>query len=123
MLGAIKAAVLERGWRRVALLGTRFTIETGLFGRLGDIEIVMPEAQEIEHIHKIYTGIVAGGGSTAELDELRMLARRFISRDGAQAILIAATDLSPILNVDELGFPALDCARVHIDAITRRLLD
>jgi aspartate racemase len=67
--------------------------------------------------------IVAGRGTSAQTDELRRLAQTFVKRDGAQAVLLAGTDLTMVMNESDAGFPALDCARVHIEAIMRRLLD
>jgi aspartate racemase len=122
MLAEVAHAVRARDLKRVALLGTRFTIETRMFGCLGDIEVVMPQADEIDRTHRIYTDFVAGRGSDAQTEELRQLAQTFVKRDGAQAVLIAGTDLSAVFTESNSGFPMIDCARVHIDAIVRRLL-
>ena len=123
MLTEVADAVRVRGLKRVALLGTRFTIETRMFGCLDDIDVVMPQADEIERIHRIYTDFVSGRGSDTQADELRKLAQTFVTRDGAQAVLIAGTDLSPVFTENNAGFPMIDCAGVHIDAIVRRLLE
>ncbi len=123
MLAEVAAAVRAKGLTRVALLGTRFTIESRMFGSLGDIDVVMPKPNEIDRIHTIYTEIVAGRGSADQAEELRGLARTFISRDGAHAVLLAGTDLSMVFDESNVGFPAIDCARVHIDAIVKRMLD
>lgn len=123
MLAEVRQAVNARGLKRVALLGTRFTIETRLFGCLEGIETVMPEAGQIETIQDLYKEFVEGRGSDAKTDELRRIARAFVSRDGAQSVLIAGTDLSNVFTEANAGFPMIDCARVHIDAIVQRLLD
>jgi aspartate racemase len=123
MLVEVAAAVRARGLTRVALLGTRFTVETRMFGSLGDVEVVMPAADEIDRIHRIYTEFVAGRGGDAQAEELRQLAKTFVARDGAQAVLIAGTDLSMVFTESSAGFPMIDCARVHIDAIVREMLD
>ncbi|HMA57843.1 MAG TPA: aspartate/glutamate racemase family protein [Pseudolabrys sp.] len=123
MLAEVRQAVNARGLKRVALLGTRFTIETRLFGCLEGIETVMPDAGQIETIQDLYKEFVEGRGSDVKTDELRRIARAFVSRDGAQSVLIAGTDLSNVLTETNAGFPMIDCARVHIDAIVRRLLD
>lgn len=123
MLAEVRQAVNARGLKRVALLGTRFTIETRLFGCLEGIETVMPEAGQIETIQDLYKEFVEGRGSDVKTDELRRIARAFVSRDVAQSVLIAGTDLSNVFTEANAGFPMIDCARVHIDAIVRRLLD
>jgi aspartate racemase len=53
---------------------------------------------------------------------LRKLAQTFVARDRAEAVLIAGTDLAMVFTESNAGFPMIDCARVHIDAIVRRLL-
>jgi aspartate racemase len=121
MLTEVAAALRAKGLRRVALLGTRFTVESRMFGSLGDIEIVMPPPAEIERINAIYMDVVAGRSMPAQIDELRKMAQAFITRDGAEAILIAGTDLSPVITPANAEFPSIDCAAIHIDAIMRRL--
>ncbi len=123
MLTEVAAAVRARGLKRVALLGTRFTIETRMFGCLDDIEVVLPQADEVERIHRTYSDFVAGRGSEAQTEELRRLAQTFVTRDDAQAVLIAGTDLSTVFTEHNAGFPMIDCAGVHIGAIVRRLLE
>jgi aspartate racemase len=123
MLTEVQQAVSARGLKRVALLGTRFTIETRMFGCLGSIETVMPETDEIERIHLIYKDFVEGRGSDAQAEVLRKIARTFVTRDRAQSVLIAGTDLSMVFTESNAGFPMIDCARVHIDAIIRRMLN
>ena len=106
------------GLKRVALLGTRFTIETRMFGRLDDIEVVMPQARRDRPHPRIYHGCrrrsrlgCAGARSCANWRST------FVARDGAEAVLIAGTDLSTVFTESNAGFPMLDCAGVHIDAI------
>ena len=38
-----------------------------------------------------------------------------------EAVLLAGTDLAVIFDEETAGFPCIDCARVHIDAIVERL--
>ena len=122
MLKAVPEAVRARGLKRIALLGTRFTIETKMFDCFGEIDVVMPSADEIERIHGAYLNFVTGRGSDADREMLRRIAQTFVTRDGAQAVLIAGTDLSTVFTQSNAGFPLIDCARVHIDAIVQRLL-
>ena len=121
MLTAVADTVRTQGLKRVALFGTRFTIETRMFGCLDGVDVIMPAPEVIERIHRLYTEVVGGRGTPAHIEEMRKLAQAFV-RDGAQAILIAGTDLSPLLADVKLDFPAIDCARVHIDAIVQRLI-
>jgi aspartate racemase len=123
MLTEVRQAVDAQGLKRLGLLGTRFTIENRLFGCLEGIETIIPDRDRIERIHELYKEFVDGRGSDAKADELRKIAQEFVSSGGAQSVLIAGTDLSNAFTESNAGFPMVDCARVHIDAIVRRLLD
>ena len=115
-------AVRKQGHKRVALLGTRFTLETRMFGRLDGIDVVMPRPAEIDQIHDAYMNIVSGRSPAAQVSLLRELAHTFIKRDGAETVLLAGTDLSTEFNEGNTDFPAIDCARLHVEAIVRQLL-
>jgi aspartate racemase len=112
-----------RGWRRVAF-GTRFTMESGLFGLLRGVEVVAPAAAEIDFVHQIYMQLVsAGAGSEEQRESLSRLAHKLIERDGVEAVILAGTDLAVLFNESNTDFPNIDCARLHLSAIVRRALD
>jgi aspartate racemase len=122
MVSVVRDAIHARGLKRVALFGTRSTVASRMFGRL-DVDVVMPQPDEIDFIHNAYLDVVYDRSTSAGIDRLRELAHTLIRRDGAEAVLLAGTDLSMVLNEENAGFPTLDCAGEHIKAITRRLLD
>lgn len=121
MVSEVAQAVRARGLKRVALFGTRSTVESRMFGRLG-VDVVMPRPDEIDVIHNAYLDVVYDRSTPAGIDQLRELARTLMKRDGAESVLLAGTDLSMVMNEENAGFPTIDCAGVHIGAITRRLL-
>jgi aspartate racemase len=122
MVSVVRDAIHARGLKRVALFGTRSTVASRMFGRL-DVGVVMPPADEIDFIHNAYLDVVYDRSTPAGIDRLRELAHTLIRRDGAEAVLLAGTDLSMVLDEENAGFPTLDCAGVHIAEITRRLLN
>jgi aspartate racemase len=112
-----------RAIRRVAVFGTRFVIESGLFGFAGDIEIVQPRAKEVDFIHETYMELAQRGeGTRKQRDDLTALAHTFIERDGVDTIVLAGTDLVLLFNDTNKSFPFVDCAALHIAAITNGLL-
>jgi aspartate racemase len=122
MVEEVANAVRRKGLARVALLGTRFTIESRMFGRLAGVEIVSPKPEEIDFIHNAYLDIVYERASAEQVARLRALAHTLVKRDGAQAVLLAGTDLLSVFDPANIDFPAIDCAGVHIEAIMRKLL-
>lgn len=121
MVSEVAQEIHARGLKRVALLGTRSTVESRMFGRLG-VDVVMPKPEEIDVIHNTYLDVVYDRSTPQTIDRLRELASTLIRRAGAESVLLAGTDLSMVLNERNAGFPTIDCAGVHIAAITKRLL-
>ncbi|TAJ36597.1 MAG: aspartate/glutamate racemase family protein [Reyranella sp.] len=118
----IGAELRARKIKRVALFGTVFTVEGGLWGQLTGVEIVKPRPHEIEFIGKAYQRILdTQDGNEADTAGLRRIAAELQRRDGVEAILLAGTDLAVIFDEATAGFPAIDVARLHIDAIVERL--
>jgi aspartate racemase len=118
----IAAEIGARRIRKVALFGTTFTMEGSLWGLLKGVEIVKPRPDEIAFVGKAYQRILdtqqADAGDAAGL---RRIAGDLQRRDGVEAILLAGTDLAVMFDEATAGFPAIDVARLHIDAIVERL--
>jgi len=112
----------NRRLSRVALFGTRFTIDRDLFGALDSFDIVHPQEGEIDEIHRIYLQLATLGNISAD-DEARLrdLGNTLCQRDGVEAVLLAGTDLNLTFNEANAGFPAVDCAAAHIDAIVAQM--
>ena len=105
--------IRSRGYRRVALFGTRFVVESRMFGMLEGVEVIVPD--QVEEIHEAYMRTVAGG------TEGRAILTRIARELPVDAIVLAGTDLALIFDETNTDFPHVDCARTHIQAIVRRL--
>ena len=118
LLEATATEVRRRGLERVALFGTRYVLESRMYGYFADTEVVMPSADEIAAIHDAYFQMAtSGAGGESQYRMLRTLAHSLLQR-GAQAIVLAGTDLALVFNEQNTDFPYVDCARVHVDALT-----
>jgi aspartate racemase len=107
---------------RVALFGTKFTIDRNLFGALDGFDIVHPQENEVDEIHRIYLGLATQGQILPEdAARLKDLAHTLCRRDRVEAIVLAGTDLNLVFNEANAGFPAVDCAAAHIEAIVAQM--
>jgi aspartate racemase len=112
-----------RAVQRVAVLGTRFVIESDLYGEVSVVEFIRPRADEIERIHEIYTKLALSGvASPDQHKELTAIAHKLIERDKVETILLAGTDLALLFNETNTDFPHVDCAALHIGAIVREMM-
>lgn len=112
-----------RSLKRVGVFGTRFVIESALFGMANGVEVVQPRQDEVEYIHRTYVEIVQKGeGTEAQYRGLTELAHTLCERDGVEAIVLAGTDLALLFNESNIVFPYVDCAALHIKAILQNVL-
>lgn len=95
LIDELKREIDARQLRRVALFGTRYAVESRLFGRLDQVEVITPHPDEVDYIHQTYFEIVdAGAGLPAQREGLSRLAHKLMERDGVEALILAGTDLA-----------------------------
>jgi len=114
----LRREIVRRQAKRLAVFGTRFVVESALFGLAGDVEMVPPRPDEIDFLHSTYTELARSGkGTEAQHRDLTALAQRLCERDKVDAIVLAGTDLSLVFDESNTKFPAIDCAALHIREI------
>ena len=110
--------------RRVALFGTRFAVESQLFGHLGGVEVITPHPDEVDFIHTTYLQLVgAGVGLATQRDGLSRLAHKLIERDRVESVILAGTELALVFDENNTDFPHINCAALHLNAILRRAME
>lgn len=109
----------RRGYAKVALLGTRFTMEEDFYrSRLeaSGIEAVIPDREEREWVDRlIFTELCAGIFRQEARDRMAALVSR-LAAAGAEAVVLGCTELPLILTADESSLPILDTMALHCDA-------
>jgi aspartate racemase len=122
LIDPLNRELAARKARRVAIFGTRFVIESDLFGMLSGVEIVRPGAEEVDRIHETYVELAAtGDASPKKHEKLTALAYHLVSRHAVDVILLAGTDLTLLFNESNTDFPHVDCAALHIREILRQV--
>ena len=121
LIEELKREIGARKLQRVALFGTRFAVESQLFGHLGGIEVITPQPDEVDYIHSTYLKLVgAGAGLAPERAGLSRLAHKLMERDRVQAVVLAGTELALVFDENNTDFPNINGARLHLSAIMRR---
>jgi aspartate racemase len=102
------------GIARVGLLGTRVVMRTRLYGKLVRTEAVACD-DDIERLGQLYQEIAVSGVCSAEQRDLMFAAgQRMIDEQGADAIVLAGTDLSLAFDGRDAGYPVIDALDVHV---------
>jgi aspartate racemase len=111
-------AIQQAGIKTIGLLGTRTVMAGRLYGGLTSATVVVPEGESLEQIHKHYIAMALSGQVTDEQRRDLFAAGQKMCRDqGAEAVLLAGTDLFLAFAGHDCGFPTLDAADIHIDAL------
>jgi aspartate racemase len=122
IIAPLSSEIRSRGFKRLALFGTRFVIESSLFGLVPDAEFVLPRPPEIDIIHDTYNDLIKTRKASAQQHStMTALAHTLMHRDKVDAIVFAGTDLTSLFDDTNTDFPHLDCAALHLNAINQRL--
>jgi aspartate racemase len=110
----LDAHFVAAGIRRVGLLGTRVVMRTRLFGQLRQTEAVACD-DEIDALGQSYQDIaVAGVCTDAQRDMMFDAGARMMTTQGADAIVLAGTDLNLAFDGRDPGYPVIDALDVHV---------
>jgi aspartate racemase len=124
LIDAVNEELTARQLRRVSLMGTRFVVESRMFGKLAGVDVVLPAPDDIAFIHDTYSQLAREGSVSGEQRErLVAIATALCDRAGVEAILLAGTDLTMVFDETNTSFPYLDCAGAHIRVIMRTVAE
>lgn len=116
----------RRGLKRLALLGTRFTMEApfypDVFARFG-LELVTPDEAERSWIHARYVGeLLKGDFRDDTRQRLTSIVARLRDTERVDAVVLGGTELPLLLTTPAIAdLPALDTTALHVNAIVSRL--
>lgn len=108
----------SEGLSKVGLLGTRVVMRTGLYGQLVKTQPISL-VDEIDEIGQTYTDMaIAGACSDAQRDFFFEAGQRL--RDaGADAVVLAGTDLNLAFDGRHTDYRVIDALDVHVDVLAR----
>jgi aspartate racemase len=119
----VAAEIERRKFKRVGILGTRMVMQTRLYGAIAAAEVVVPQGAAFEAVHQNYAEMASVGRVTDAQRRVFFSAGQALVREqAAEVVLLGGTDLFLAFQSGACGFPLLDCAEVHVEAIYRRSL-
>jgi aspartate racemase len=115
------AAAKTRKLKRLALFGTRYTMQGTFYPRVFSregIELVAPDAKDQEYIHDKYLNELVPGSFLPETrDGLLAIVDRMQAKSDIDGVILAGTELPLILrDADHRGIPLLDTTKIHCRA-------
>jgi aspartate racemase len=118
---AVDAAISAKNLKAIGIIGTRTVMETGLYGGIASARIVRPEGTALDEVHAAYVEMAVPGRVTDAQRRVFFSAGRHLCEVlGAEAVVLGGTDLFLAFAGQSCGFPVIDCAEVHVEALYRR---
>ena len=121
------AAAKTQNLKRLALLGTRYTMQatfySKVFSREG-IELLVPEPNDQDYIHDKYMNeLVPGKFLPATRAGLLAIVDRMGAKSDIDGVILAGTELPLILrDPDHNGIPILNTTKIHVEAAVAEML-
>lgn len=109
----------ENGLNTVGLLGTRVVMKTHLYGQLSNTNSVIL-ADEVDSLGQSYQDMAVAGHCRPDQREMFVDAgRRMIDQHGADAIVLAGTDLNLAFDTNQSEYRVIDALDIHVDILAR----
>ena len=119
--------VIEKGYKKVGLLGTIFTMEQDFMKKdmlQAGIDVIVPDKVDRELIAKrIYEELELGIVKESTLQEFNEIIRKMQSAHGIEAVVLGCTELPLILNDENCLLPCLDSVAIHIKKLIKLAQD
>jgi aspartate racemase len=121
------AAAKAQKLKRLALFGTRYTMEATfypkVFSREG-IELLVPDPQDQDYIHDKYLSELVPGKFWPETRAgLLAIVDRMKAESDVDGVILAGTELPLILHGEtHNGIPLLDTTKIHVEAAVAEML-
>jgi aspartate racemase len=110
-------AIEKQGMKRVALLGTRYTMEQDFYrGRLESefgLETLIPDASERELINRIIFDELCLGSFTQPSRDAYLNVIERLAQQGAEGVIFGCTEIGLLVPVEQSPVPVFDTAAIH----------
>jgi len=118
---------VQRKLSNLGLLGTRFTMRSGIYQdvctRQG-IRVTLPKPEEQNYVHEKYVGEMVKGRYLPETRAgLLAVAQRMKKDEGIDGLILGGTEMPLLFNDNGgIGIPFVDTTRIHVNAALERML-
>lgn len=109
--------IAARGLQKIALLGTKFTMEKDFYKKIlktkYNIDTIIPSEQDRKQVHQIiYEELVLGIIQTESREIYKEIIKR-LQDDGAEGVILGCTEIPLLITQDDVEIPIFDTTTIH----------
>ncbi|WP_217876835.1 aspartate/glutamate racemase family protein [Pseudoalteromonas shioyasakiensis] len=114
---AVGENLIQHNFKKVALLGTQFTMEQDFYKqRLADnfaIDVLIPDTQGRETVHRVIYDELCKGIISPESKAEYLTIIDNLTQQGAEAIILGCTEIALLIQQSDTSIPLLDSTALH----------
>ena len=124
---ATAETIKAEGIQKIALLGTRFTMEENFYkGRLTEnygLDVIIPGSEDMEIVHRvIYDELCAGIIKTDSKQKYSGIIQHLV-QEGAEGIILGCTEIGLLVKQEDSPVLLFDTTEIHAKAAVKYALD
>ena len=109
--------IVSKGIKKIALLGTKFTMEKDFYKEVLSnqfgIEVIIPTDGEREQIHQIIYGELVQGQIKNESREVYKAVINNLENRGAEGVILGCTEIPLLISDSDVNIPTFDTTTLH----------
>ena len=124
---AVGLEIINRNIKKVGLLGTRFTMEKDFYKKVlsdkFDIEVIVPNEQEREQVHRIiYEELVLGQIKDDSREVYKTIIEN-LENEGAEGVILGCTEIPLLISDSDVNIPTFDTTKLHAEKAVEWILN
>ena len=120
IVDAVADKIGEKGFSKVGLLGTKFTMEEDFYKKRlkekYDIEVIIPDKEERETIHNIIYNELCLGLIKPSSKEKFLEIIKNLNTNGAEGVILGCTEIPLLVKEKDIDIPLFDTTTIHAKA-------
>ncbi|MGZ2371641.1 aspartate/glutamate racemase family protein [Ancylomarina sp. YFZ004] len=109
--------IVSRGIKKVALLGTKFTMEKDFYKEVLSnqfgIEVIIPNDAERAQVHQIIYGELVQGKIKDESRQVYQTIIKNLEDRGAEGVILGCTEIPLLISDSDVNIPTFDTTTLH----------
>jgi aspartate racemase len=113
---ATSKEITTKGLKKVALLGTKYTMEKDFFKDIltsAGIQTVIPNEGDREEIHRVIYNELSKGEIKKSSKEKYLKIIDTLIKDGAEGIILGCTEIPLLIEQKDVSVPVFDTTAIH----------
>ncbi|MEM6318786.1 MAG: aspartate/glutamate racemase family protein [Bacteroidota bacterium] len=112
-------AIVEKNIQKVALLGTKFTMEKDFYKTIlteqFGVEVLIPNAEERNFIHaSIYDELVQGQIKETTRRQYQAIIQK-MAKQGAEGVILGCTEIPLLIEQKDVTIPTFNTTKIHAE--------